>query len=79
MRDLALQDLATPPVDIETFIKDPEYLGAYFTDVYPYWIDKLKSIYAGTFHPNCAEVLLAGSYGTGRTSTRSPWNISGLH
>lgn len=68
MKDLTLQDLATPPVDIETFIKDPVYLGAYFTDVYPYWVDKLKSIYTDPLHPNCVEVLLAGSYGAGRTT-----------
>lgn len=68
MRVPTLQDLTTSPVDIETFIKDPEYLGAYFTDVYPYWVDKLKSIYADPLHPNCVEVWLAGSYGTGRTT-----------
>ena len=68
MRDLTLQDLTTTPVDIETFIMDPEYLGAYFKGVYPYWVDKLKSIYADPLHPNCVEVLLAGSYGTGRTT-----------
>lgn len=68
MRDLTLQDLTASPVDIETFIKDPEYLGAYFKDVYPYWVDKLKSIYAALLHPKFVEVLLAGSYGAGRAT-----------
>ena len=67
MRNLELQDLTSTPVDIETFIKDPNYLGNAFTEIYPYWLDVLKDVYADPLRSRYTDVILAGSLGTGRS------------
>lgn len=68
MSIVELTDLIETPVDIETFIKDPKYLGGVVGDgFYPYWLDKLKSIYLKPGVSPFCEVLLSGSIGAGRS------------
>ena len=49
--DLILKDYEEIPVDIETFLRDPKYLGKGLTDdegrftVFPYWVNLLKEIF----------------------------------
>lgn len=67
------QDLMATPVDIETFIKDPQYLGNIIEDgIYPYWLEQFKKIYAASdgspfFLSEYSEVLFAGALGVGRS------------
>lgn len=67
------QDLVATPVDIETFVKDPQYLGDIVGDViYPYWLEQFKKIYAASegspfFLSEYSEVLFAGALGAGRS------------
>ena len=68
MINLELQDLTATPVDIETFIKDPEYLGKVFKDIYPYWLGVLKDVYADPLRSKYTDVIMAGCLGAGRTT-----------
>ena len=67
------QDLVATPVDIETFVKDPQYLGNIVGDgIYPYWLEQFKKIYAASegspfFLSEYSEVLFAGALGAGRS------------
>lgn len=70
-RTLELTDFTSTPVDIKTFIEDPQYLGEFAKDIYPYWKEKLQEVYTnspiyGPISPYM-EVLLEGAFGTGRT------------
>ena len=67
MRNLEPQDLTATPVDIETFLTSPDYLGDLFKDLYPYWLDVLKEIYFDPLRSKYAEVVLAGCIGAGRS------------
>lgn len=61
-------DFVSAPVDIETFLMDPNYLGTtYGKNLYPYWLDKLKKIFPTPLSSSCYEVMLAGSIGSGKT------------
>lgn len=51
------------PVDIETFIKDPYYLGTTCDNIYPKYMDNLKDLFSGGYH----EVVLTGAIGIGKT------------
>ena len=53
------------PVDIETFIHDPMYMGAIYNSdtgggVYPYWMQRLKEIYPNPLYSPKIEVCLSG-------------------
>lgn len=50
------------PVDIETFIEDPKYIGAIYGEnrVYPYWRNRLKQIYPNPLYSPYLEVCLSG-------------------
>lgn len=53
------------PVDIETFINDPMYMGAIYNSdtgggVYPYWMQRLKEIYPNPLYSPKIEVCLSG-------------------
>lgn len=52
-----------PRVDIETFVKDPYYLGETCGSTYPKYIEHLKEITTGGYK----ELLLVGSIGSGKT------------
>lgn len=50
------------PVDIETFINDPMYIGSIYGEgrVYPYWLDKLKKLFPNPLYSPYIEVCLSG-------------------
>lgn len=68
MINLEPQDLKETPVDIATFITDPNYLGSVFSDIYPYWKDVLQDVYANPLRSKYTDVVLAGCLGAGRTT-----------
>lgn len=67
------KDFEELPVDIETFITDPTYLGGSYTDdngrciVYPFWIEKFKELFRDG-KTNFNEVILTGAIGLGKTT-----------
>lgn len=72
--DLRYADYEEFPVDIETFLRDPDYLGKGLIDeegkftVFPYWIDILKKIFPDPFGPPAYHILaLTGSIGIGKS------------
>ena len=72
--DLLYSDYEEIPVDIETFLKDPNYLGkglindeGKFT-VYPYWVKTLKKIFPNPLEPSAYNTLaLSGAIGLGKS------------
>ena len=72
--DLLYADYEEIPVDIETFLKDPTYLGkglineeGKFT-VYPYWVKTLKKIFPDPLEPSAYNTLaLSGAIGLGKS------------
>ena len=62
------------PVDIETFLLDPNYLGKGLVNeegkftVYPYWVDTLKEIFPDPLKPAVYNTLaLSGAIGLGKS------------
>jgi hypothetical protein len=51
------------PVDLETFVKDPYYLGETCKNIYPAVLEALTHIFNGGF----SEVILTGSIGWGKS------------
>jgi len=66
-RTLELTDFTSTPVDIKTFVEDPQYLGEFAKDIYPYWKEKLQEVYPNGPISPYVEVRLEGAFGTGRT------------
>jgi hypothetical protein len=72
--DLLYSDYEEIPVDIETFLRDPNYLGkglineeGKFT-VYPYWVKTLKEIFPDPLQPCVYNTLaLSGAIGLGKS------------
>ena len=72
--DLLYSDYEEIPVDVETFLRDPMYLGkglineeGKFT-VYPYWVQKLKEIFPNPLAPSAYNTLaLSGAIGLGKS------------
>lgn len=72
--DLLYADYEEIPVDIETFLRDPNYLGkglindeGKFT-VYPYWVKTLKKIFHDPLEPSAYNTLaLSGAIGLGKS------------
>jgi len=72
--DLLYSDYEEIPVDIETFLRDPNYLGkglindeGKFT-VYPYWVKTLKKIFPNPLEPSAYNTLaLSGAIGLGKS------------
>ena len=65
-----LEDYEEIPVDIDTFLEDPEYLGKATnlgTQIYPFWRQKLREFFASgdTDYTECA---LTGAIGIGKTA-----------
>lgn len=55
------------PVDIKTFITDPQYLGDFLCGgLYPYWQDKLQETYEEDKTSPISEVVISGSLGSGK-------------
>lgn len=67
LKNLWYQDYDEIPVDIDTFIEDPYYLGNALGDtIYPFWRQQLREI----FRPGAKyfEVVLSGAIGVGKTT-----------
>lgn len=52
-----------PLVDMETFIKDPYYLGTTCNTLYPQLLEDMTELFSGGYH----EAILAGSIGWGKS------------
>ena len=73
-KDLLYSDYDEIPVDIDTFLKDPRYLGkglineeGKFT-VYPYWVKTLKEVFPDPLKPAAYNILaLTGAIGLGKS------------
>lgn len=70
---LIYDDYEEIPVDIETFLKDPQYLGkglineeGKFT-VYPYWLEVLKKVFPDNNSTNYNTLVLSGAIGLGKS------------
>lgn len=56
------------PVDIETFVKDPYYLGdIYGKTLYPIWLERLKETYPDPIRTNATFISVAGAIGVGKS------------
>lgn len=72
--ELLYADYEELPVDIDTFLKDPKYLGrglineeGKFT-VYPYWVKTLKEVFPDPLKPAAYNTLaLTGAIGLGKS------------
>lgn len=72
--ELLVSDYEEVPVDIETFLHDPKYLGKGLVNeegkftVYPYWVDVLKKIFPDPLKPARYNTLaLTGGIGLGKS------------
>lgn len=72
--DLLYNDYEEVPVDIETFLKDPNYLGKGLVNdegkftVFPYWVETLKKIFPNSVEPAAYNTLaLSGAIGLGKS------------
>lgn len=64
-----LCDYAENPVDINTFLDDPKYLGSYFEgNLYPYWRKVLNDIFPSPHYSPFWLIAFRGSIGQGKTS-----------
>ena len=64
-----LEDYEEIPVDIDTFLEDPEYLGNATnlgTQIYPFWRQQLRDIFAGG-DTDYEEIAFTGAIGIGKT------------
>ena len=72
--DLLYSDYEEVPVDIETFLRDPNYLGKGLVNeegkftVYPYWVNTLKKMFPNPLEPCVYNTLaLSGAIGLGKS------------
>lgn len=71
--DLLYSDYREIPVDIETFLHDPQYLGKGLTNeegkftVFPYWVDTLKKLFPSNLDLAYNTLILTGPIGIGKT------------
>lgn len=57
------------PVDVDTFIEDPYYLGNTFgKNMFPYWRKKLRELFPTPIHISDMIVVLTGAIGTGKST-----------
>lgn len=68
------KDFEEVPVDIETFITDPQYLGKSFVNedtgkcvIYPFWINKLRELF-NVGKVRYTEAIFTGAIGLGKTT-----------
>lgn len=72
--DLLYQDYEEIPVDIETFMKDPQYLGSGLTNeegkftIFPYWVEKLKEIFPNNLETKYRTAVFSGAIGLGKST-----------
>lgn len=60
---LGSADWKTTPVDIETFVKDPYFLGESCVGMYPKLLEKMIELFGGEYY----EAFLCGAIGYGKT------------
>lgn len=72
--ELLKKDYEEIPVDIETFLRDPMYLGKGLVDdegrftVFPYWLETLKKLYPDPLKPaQCRTFVESGAIGLGKS------------
>lgn len=68
--DVWMEDYEEIPVDIDTFLEDPEYLGLatnYGKQIYPFWREQLRKIFAKG-DTEFDEVCFTGAIGIGKTA-----------
>jgi len=64
-----LDDYEEKPVDIETFVTHPDFLGNYFEGGFrKFWLERLKEIYPTPYHSPYWLVILRGAIGLGKTT-----------
>jgi hypothetical protein len=64
-----VSDFEETPVDIKTFIEDPEYLGNYFNGKFnPYWMGVMQEIYPSPIYSPYWLISLRGSIGRGKST-----------
>lgn len=83
--NLLYADYEEIPADIETFLKDPKYLGrglineeGKFT-VFPYWVETLKKIFPNNRDTAYNTLILTGSIGIGKTFVGDICTLYQLH
>ena len=70
---LLYEDYKERPVDIETFLKDDNYMGQAWKDaegnfkMYPYWFDIMKQIFPNNIDTNYDILLETGARGLGKS------------
>ena len=57
----------TNPVDIDTFINDPYYLGSVYNNLFPIWKELARQIYPAPFCKKYDEVVLSCATRAGKT------------
>lgn len=73
LENIKYADYAEIPVDIETFLKDPRYLGKALVDeegrftVFPYWVDMLKKLFPTNLDTAYNNLILSGAIGLGKS------------
>ena len=66
----AAEGYSSVPVDIDTFLDDPYYLGqTYGGHVYQYWRDALHKIYPNPLYSPYIEICITGCIGAGKAVT----------
>lgn len=71
--DLMFEEYNEIPVDIETFIKDDNYMGQAWKDsegklkLYPYWLDKLKELFPTNTDVSVNNFIESGARGLGKS------------
>ena len=70
---LMWKDYEEIPVDIETFLKDPRYLGKGLIDdegrftVFPYWVETMKKVFPNNRDTAYNTLILTGAIGIGKS------------
>lgn len=71
--NLIFEDYEEIPVDIETFLKDPKYLGGGLVNaegkftVFPYWVEMLKEVFPTNTETRYNTLVLSGAIGLGKS------------
>jgi len=63
-QDMETIEYKTIPVDMETFLLDPYYLGIVGKTLFPAWLDDLIELFSGEYH----EAIIGGAIGTGKST-----------
>ena len=51
------------PVDIDTFLDDPYYMGELSKNLYPFWRDVLRKIFPTPIHTSTPILVFTGAIG----------------